>query len=255
MVKGLQIFRDYFREDVEHYILIGGTACDLHFEQVGLNFRATQDLDIVLCVESITSDFVSRFWEFIRRGGYTIRQRSDGRREFYRFVNPRAEGFPRMLELFARRPDMLPMVPDIHLTPIPAEAESSSLSAILLDADYYKFILSQRRIVDGVSVVSPEGLVVLKARAWMDLKARSAAGLSVDSRHIRKHRNDIIDLLSNIRPVPLSLPDSVMYDMRGFIEDYASENIDLNARLVPRGTSFSQLLDLLKILFSTAVEI
>ncbi|MBQ2380527.1 MAG: hypothetical protein II295_09085 [Akkermansia sp.] len=250
MVKGLQVFRDYFQKDIDNYILIGGSACDVHFEQVGLNFRATQDLDIVLCVESITSDFVARFWDFIRSGGYTIRQRSDGRREFYRFVNPRVVGFPRMLELFARRPDMLPLVPDIHLTPIPAEAEVSSLSAILLDTDYYNFILSQRQVVDGVSVVSPEGLVVLKARAWMDLKARSAAGLPVDSRHIRKHRNDIIDLLPNIRPVPLSLPDSVRRDMASFLQDYATESVDLKARLVPRGMSFSQLLDLMKILYA-----
>ncbi|RZB30108.1 MAG: hypothetical protein SRB1_02388 [Desulfobacteraceae bacterium Eth-SRB1] len=46
MVRGLDLFRDYFKDYTDKYILIGGTACDLAMESMGLNFRATKDLDI-----------------------------------------------------------------------------------------------------------------------------------------------------------------------------------------------------------------
>ena len=88
-----------------------------------MNFRATQDLDIVLCVEALSREFVESFWEFIRLGQYAIRQRADGKKEFYRFLAPQSEGYPRMLELFSRRPDVLPLAPHIHLTPIPTDEE------------------------------------------------------------------------------------------------------------------------------------
>jgi len=57
MVRGLDIFRDYFKDYTDKYILIGGTACDLAMENMGLNFRATKDLDIVLILKSRQSFF------------------------------------------------------------------------------------------------------------------------------------------------------------------------------------------------------
>jgi predicted nucleotidyltransferase len=68
MVKGLEVFRDYFREYSDRSILIGGTACDLAMEEAGVAFRATQDLDIVLCVEALDKEFVKAFWAFVRAG-------------------------------------------------------------------------------------------------------------------------------------------------------------------------------------------
>jgi len=46
MVRGLDLFRDYFKDYTDKYILIGGTACDLAMENMGLNFRATKDLEM-----------------------------------------------------------------------------------------------------------------------------------------------------------------------------------------------------------------
>ena len=45
-----------------------------------------------------------------------------------------------MLELFSRQPDNFEMPQDAQLTPIPMDEEVSSLSAILLDGEYYQFI-------------------------------------------------------------------------------------------------------------------
>lgn len=33
MVKGLDIFREYFKDYTNQYVLIGGTACTVSFEQ------------------------------------------------------------------------------------------------------------------------------------------------------------------------------------------------------------------------------
>ena len=70
MVKGLDRFRDYFRDFTDQYILIGGAACDISFENNNADFRATRDLDIVLIVENLNQAFGEQFWAFIREGGY-----------------------------------------------------------------------------------------------------------------------------------------------------------------------------------------
>jgi hypothetical protein len=57
MVKGLEVFRDYFAGQADQFVLIGGTAATLAVADAGLAFRATKDLDIVLHIEALTSDF------------------------------------------------------------------------------------------------------------------------------------------------------------------------------------------------------
>lgn len=52
MVKGLDIFYDYFSEFTDQYVLIGGAACDLSFHNNDLDFRVTKDLDMVLVIEA-----------------------------------------------------------------------------------------------------------------------------------------------------------------------------------------------------------
>lgn len=61
MVKGLEIFREHFREFSGRYVIIGGTACDLVMDEAGLTFRATKDIDIVLHVETLDKKFVEAF--------------------------------------------------------------------------------------------------------------------------------------------------------------------------------------------------
>lgn len=98
-------------------------------------------------VEALDTEFVVAFWQFIKEGGYQNQQRSTGKRLFYRFFSPLDSSFPVMLELFSRQPnDVLLRDGDI-LTPIPVDDETSSLSAILLDDDYYHFLHSGKREV------------------------------------------------------------------------------------------------------------
>lgn len=151
MVRGLDIFRTWFADHADQYILIGGTAATLAMEEAGLEFRATKDLDIVLHVEALIPEFGQTFWKFIDAGGYTIRQISDtGKPIFYRFQTSTDQHFPAMVELFSRAPDGLVPAQGSRLTPIPLDEAVSSLSAILLDDAYYEFILSGRREVNGL---------------------------------------------------------------------------------------------------------
>lgn len=107
MIIGLEVFREHFEGYEDRYIVIGGTACDLAMDAVGESFRPTEDLDIVLCLEGLDTDFVNVFWSFITGGGYDTRQKSTGKNLFYRFHSPREETYPAMLELFSRIPDAL----------------------------------------------------------------------------------------------------------------------------------------------------
>ena len=91
MVKGLDRFKEHFAGYSDRYVLIGGTASSLSMEELGGEFRATKDLDLVLCVESLDREFAEAFWEFIRLGAYENRQKSTGKRLFYRFHGPRTE--------------------------------------------------------------------------------------------------------------------------------------------------------------------
>jgi hypothetical protein len=248
MVKGLDIFRERFRGYSDRYVLIGGTACDLAMGEAGLEFRATKDLDIVLCVEALDTAFVEAFWAFVRDGGYQVQERAEGDKQFYRFQKPKSENYPFMLELFSRSPDGLPIAQGSHLTPIPTAEEVSSLSAILMDAEYYGFIRSATRNIGDLPVVGPEGLIPLKARAWLDLTERKAKGEAIDSRDIRKHKNDVFRLYQIVDPeMMLEIPDKVKADMAAFVTRMASEGVDLKAPGMPKTDLESILADLGKL--------
>lgn len=171
MVIGVDRFRAHFAGHEHQYVLIGGAACELIMDEVGLDFRATKDLDIVLVVEALDSAFTERFWAFVEEGGYEVRERSEGAKVLYRFQKPKAGDFPAMLELFSRAREGLKLSEDAHLTPLPIDKAAASLSAILLDESYYDFLKSMVREVGGIPVLGEAAIIPFKARAWLDLTA------------------------------------------------------------------------------------
>ena len=83
---------------------------------------------------------------------------------------------------------------DAVLTPLPIDDEISSLSAILLNEAYYELLKTGQLMVDGIPVLSPTCLIPFKAKAWLDLKERKLNGEQVDSKNIKKHKNDVFRL-------------------------------------------------------------
>ena len=230
MVKGIDIFQEYFNEYTDQYVLIGGAACSVSFEEQDINFgRTTKDLDIVLIVEAQTKEFGEHFWKFIKDGKYRIRAKSNGEPQFYRFDKPEDERFPKMIELFSRTNYLLQE--ENGLTPIHIDDSVSSLSAILLNDAYYQALMDGREIMRGISVLKPEWIIPFKAKAWLDLREKK----DVDSSDIKKHRNDIIRIVSDMVLQKCILPDEVRKDMEKFIEQFDVTESELK-NLKIRGT-------------------
>jgi hypothetical protein len=225
MVAGIEKFREHFAGHENQYAIIGGAACDLLFDAAGLPFRATKDIDMVLCVEVVDAAFGEKFKAFLDAGGYQARERSDGKKEFYRFHKPTDENFPFMIELFSRKPDTLKLPDNAGLTPVPVEEDVVSLSAILLDDDYFAAIQSAKRIVDGVTTVDETLLIPFKARAFLDLSDRLDKGEKIDGKNIKKHRNDVFRLAQLLpRGAGIKLAEPIAADLRRFLELAAKDN-------------------------------
>lgn len=129
-----------------------------------------------------------------------------------------------MVELFARAPDALRPIDNGQLTPIPFDEAVSSLSAILLNDDYYAFIMAGRREIDGLPWVGEDRLIPLKAVAWLELSARKDQGEPVDAKNVRKHANDVLrlsQLFAAATRIPLQ--GKIADDMRKFLEAAASD--------------------------------
>ena len=99
-----------------------------------------------------------------------------------------------MIEIFSRNPDFIILEDDTVLTSLLIDDEISSLSAILLNEAYYELLKTGQKMVDGIPVLSPTCLIPFKAKAWLDLKERKLNGDQVDSKNIKKHKNDVFRL-------------------------------------------------------------
>lgn len=177
MVKGLDTFRKYFADYEEQYVLIGGVACDILFESNEMSFRATRDLDMVLIIEALTPEFGEKFWKFIVDGKYRNKATNGSNPQFYRFDKPEDDNFPKMIELFCRSDFKLKNTKGI--TPIHIDDEVSSLSAILLNDDYYKALLNGKEVRNGLSVLRPEYIILFKAKAYLDLQKRKDVNVNI----------------------------------------------------------------------------
>lgn len=245
MVAGLDTFVKHFEDHSDHYILIGGSACDWQMEKKGLTFRATKDLDIILIAEALSDEFVNHFWEFIKEGEYSIAEVGN-RKIFYRFINPKASGYPKMLELFSRVPDLIKPSGDIYLTDIPTGEEASSLSAILLDNDYYNFTLTNSTITDGLHHANEIALVCLKTKAFLNNLYRREAGQQVQEDDILKHKRDIIRLISTIpADTKIDTPESIKADIKEYVSFLQKEQPDIRPLLRNQGIINISLNDIL----------
>lgn len=228
MIKGLDKFKESFAGLEDQYVLIGGTATYLILTDAGLEPRATKDLDIVLCLEALDAKFGEVFWDFVTEGGYENYQSTKDKPIFYRFTKPRDNTFPFMLELLSRAPDWMEPPEGVHLAPIPVDEDIQSLSAILLDGEYYDFLHEHKTTLHGLSIVDVQGLIPLKAMAWLNLTEQKDKGENISSYNIKKHRSDILRLQQLLIPGDvIPVPDSIRSDMGKFLTELEKAT-DLN---------------------------
>lgn len=227
MVRGLDTFRERFRDFDRCFLLIGGAACHEWFASQGLHFRATRDLDIVLVVEMLDAAFVAELRRFVADGGYALQYRTDGSPVLYRFDKPAHPDFPHMLELFSRHPKGIFNDLDQHIMPISHDPEHHSLSAILLEQDYYELLLRDREIRDGLPYAGATALIALKARAWLDLTERRRQGGAVDLKNIHKHRTDVFRLATSLAArAAFEVSPPVRRDLNLFLQAFPDDAME-----------------------------
>ena len=249
MVYGIEKFKEYFKEYADQYVLIGGSACDIILNELGISFRATKDLDMVLIIENMNEEFGAEIWKFIEDGKYNNRHKGFGKEQFYRFSHPEKPLFPKMIELFSRRNDKFTLHCYDNLTPIHIENNIASLSAILLSDAYYSLLLNGRVIVEGFSIIEIETNILFKIKAWLDLKENKRSGKAIDSRNINKHKNDIFRLIANIDPgKKVHLDFEIKQDVKKFTEMIYQDTPDL-INLGIKKTNLDVMISILRSIF------
>jgi len=256
-MRGIERFHEFFRGFENQYVLIGGAACELIFTEQGALFRATKDLDIVLVVESITHEFGVRLWDFIHMGGYEIKCRSNGAPILYRFSKPKNSDFPYMIELFSR--GFLDWPTAYNVLPISFDDTISSLSAILLDESYYKLIVNGSQSLHGISLLRPEFILLLKARAFLDYLGRYMEGAyeheSDIRKSMRKHRDDALRLATILVPdLRVDLPSIIKSDLKKFLDITRVSKEDVSPSFQKRVISLDEIIVLLQNIYGIGVE-
>lgn len=232
-MKGIDKIRQYLGKYKRSYVIIGGTACNLNLEDASMRGRATKDIDMIVVCEAITSDYLKSFWNFIKAGGYTTWQakaEDNSQRYFYRFVNPTDKTFPSYIELFTRKPDAIYLPENVYIAHISAPEDLSSISAILMDDDYYNYAVSHAVELDGVQVIDRDALIVLKIKAYLNNIRRKESGQSVQSDDIDKHKRDVYRIAHILTPADhFSAPDSIKKDILAFLQKIENDPINTKA--------------------------
>lgn len=206
MVNGLDTFRRYFEKYNSDYVLIGGVACELALNSLRLDFRPTDDFDIVIVSENLAQGFGTALKQFIKDGQYSVqRRKSNNKPTFFRFLEPKDDSFPSKLELASVKPfDEW----EWDFAPLDAGDARSSLSAILFERDFYQFILDNAVTHRGISSMRLEGLIPLKCLAYLELSQPENPSLKALT-NTEKHRQDIFRLAEALPSGPFPLPPNV----------------------------------------------
>lgn len=226
MVKGWDTFRDYLSDFPHSYVIIGGTAMQHALDDAPKNPRNTKDIDMVLVIDVLDLEFIRAFWEMITDGDYLSHQQVEGdKKQYWRFKDPQVEGFPEQIEIFSGKLDLpFSLMEGAKFTPVPADGDVPSLSAILMDQEYYEFLNANHSIRDDVKLANHRALICLKAKAWLDLRERKKKGEEIDQKKISKHKNDVFRLAALLLPnTEIEVPAGIKVDLTTFLNEVAVE--------------------------------
>lgn len=226
-MEGLEKFKEAFAPYSDNYVIIGGTACEIVMRDSIVKPRATHDIDIIVIVENMTADFGNRFWQFVREGGYhpeIHRQFTTEmpKYELFRFVSNKPE-YPQMIEVLSRHPDILGEPHGFVIEPLPLDEDSPSLSAIIMDDDFYDFTIMHSTLTEGIRHADCAALVALKTRAYLNLLQDKANGKHVNDRDIKKHRSDVLKNVVVMEDRPITAPSAIVNCVKDFVASIQKE--------------------------------
>lgn len=226
---GIKHFAEHFSEFSKQYVLIGGAACHVWYADEEPIFRATHDMDIVLVLEHLDDHFVHAFKQYLQENGYQqwerhhINQADSPKKVMYRFIKPANSHAPAQLELLSRKGNIASLDAECQLAPVKTGDIYTGLSCIVLDDAYYHFLVSQARDKEKLSILSIPALILLKIKAYLNLREQYNPGKPHGSdggkRNIRKHRNDVFFMLFSLEgDVTCALSDALKSDVQLFID-------------------------------------
>ena len=220
-MQGLRKFKEHFRNYSNHFMIIGGTGCEMLFKNEGLEFRATKDIDIIITTPNlnISEKFRKHFYNFLSNGGYQIYKRDEEYHYYYRFESPEEEGFPSMIELFSRAEFKHEEESEDRYMQLDTDI-NYHLSALIMDDNLFNTVLKNTIEIDNFNLPSPLAMIILKAFAWDELKTRKKKGDRIRSSDIKKHKNDILRLQGLLtEESKITVKKEILDNVVGIIKD------------------------------------
>lgn len=156
---------------------------DREFEGHG---KATFDIDLVLLTNN-SVEMSQRIKQYINDGEYKIQIGEKDQYKYYRFIEPQKENFAKEIELFASNENDLELDDSQRIIPVDPEEGLYSLSAIMLDPEYFEMIKNNVDKTGRAPYTNAQATMMLKMSAFYDLRSRN-------DKKWKKHRRDILKL-------------------------------------------------------------
>ena len=209
---GLSHFEEYFKSFRESYVVVGGFATLMLLEkELEEHGKVTQDIDLVL-LTTASVEMAQKIKSYVREGEYTIQKGQKDNFSYYRFINPKVENFAKEIEFFAVNDHALVLDEGQRIIPIDPEEGLYSLSAIMLDHEYFEMIKNNVDNSNRVPCTNTLATIMLKISAFYDLKLRG------DDKW-KKHRRDILKLVLLLTGEEnLELKGRMVEDVKLFME-------------------------------------
>ena len=219
MVAGFDKFKEHFAAFQDEFIIIGGTAVQL-VRGENEHTRVTRDIDLLVVAERMSPEFSAAFHAFLSAGGYSCYFSKNGKPHFYRFIQPKTEGYPDMIELLSAAE-----MDGASFMPLP-DVPDASMSAIVLGRSYYEYALAHSTREYGLPCLTREALIVFKAAAYMNLlEEYQQKKDSLRLHDTKKHRRDVFMLVADLEPsTRANAPADIRERMRQFIELWGLDN-------------------------------
>lgn len=206
--RGLDHFSEFFKDFSDDFVIIGGGAASVYLGDDSLDFRATKDIDVVLFTNN-SIRLNDRIADYIKAGGYDVKEKTDDLPLYYRFSSPKDKAYPEIIEFFSRNENQIELRQGQYIIPIRKEMDNQ-LSAILLDDVYFDLVKSNTtKSAKGYPIINPIANICLKARAFIELGQRGE-----DSKKQKKHLKDIVRLAQSLKAEPVALAAAPLADLQ-----------------------------------------